>query len=111
MSLQPVFVSHSHQLNASQIVENTEKSRGSTEGDPGSPRQTINISSLVAPKKSTIEHRTSYMDESDTYNMLQVKTLGPLIDKSAHMKEMRGNLDKVQKYAMVKFGYQPDYIK
>ena len=51
------------------------------------------------------------MDDNDTHHMLQVKTLGPLIDKSAHLKEMRGNLDKVQQYAMVKFGYQPEYIK
>lgn len=43
--------------------------------------------------------------------MLKVKTLGPLFDKNAHMKEMRVNKDKVLQYAMMKFGYQPEYIK
>lgn len=93
MSLQPVFVSHSHQLNASQIVESADDSPGSR--GKQSPRQTFNVSSLVGPKKSTIEHKTAYMDDNDTHDMLKVKTLGPLIDKNAHMKEMRGNLDKV----------------
>ena len=95
MSLQPVFVSHSHQLNASQIVENADDTNDSRGGRQPSPRATFNVSSLVGPKKSTIEHKTAYMDDNDTHDMLKVKTLGPLIDKNAHMKEMRGNLDKM----------------
>ena len=51
------------------------------------------------------------MNESETLDMLKVKTLGPLFNMNAHLKEIRGNLDKVQKYAVQKFGYQPDYIK
>ena len=51
------------------------------------------------------------MNEQDTLDMLKVKTIGPHFDKNAHLKEIRSNRDKVQQYAMRKFGYQPEYIK
>jgi len=61
-------------------------------------------------KKATIDN-PSYLDHQDTQDLFHVKTLGPLINKTAHLKERRGHLDKIQKYAMDKFGYQAEYIK
>lgn len=67
--------------------------------DLSAAAQNASMAAWTGPKKSTIEHRTAYMDESETLDMLKVKTLAPLFDKNAHLKEIRGNLDKRQQYA------------
>lgn len=51
------------------------------------------------------------MPESETQDMLQVRNLSQHINRQEHMKLMRGQLEKMKKYARDKFGYQEDYIK
>jgi hypothetical protein len=43
--------------------------------------------------------------------MLQVRNLNEKFNREGHLVEMRGQQEKVKKYAQDKFGYRPNYIK
>lgn len=64
----------------------------------------LHLDSQARKPRSTITHDTVYVPQRDTNALLQVRNVGPL-DKVAHLRQMRGHLDKMKKFAMEKFGY------
>jgi hypothetical protein len=46
------------------------------------------------------------LDNIETENMLRVRNLNTFMNKDEHMKNMRGNLDRMKKFAQDKFGYK-----
>jgi hypothetical protein len=42
--------------------------------------------------------------------MLQVRNLNQEFNREEHLKDLRGHLDKMKKYAQDKFGYREQYL-
>jgi hypothetical protein len=68
-------------------------------------------SQTVSKRHSTIPHKASVsLDNTQTLGMLQVRNLNQEFNRAMHLKEIRGQLDKMRKYAQDKFGYREQYI-
>jgi len=60
-------------------------------------------------KKSTIEHTTINLPQSETQDMLKVRNLNQHLNRQEHLKLMRSQLDKMRKYARENLPYREEY--
>ena len=62
-------------------------------------------------RKSTIEHGTEYLNDTDTQGFLRVGGLNKHSNHAADKKRKRAPRDKVKHFAVKRFGYKPDYLR
>ena len=68
---------------------------------------TPEIPTTIAKRNSTIPHKGSFsLDNTHTKGMLICGGIGSQFNREGHLKEIRGQLDKMKKYAQDKFGYR-----
>ena len=73
--------------------------------------QALEVPTTIAKRHSTIPHKASFsLDNSQTQGMLMCGGIGSQFNREGHLKEIRGQLDKMKKYAQDKFGYRAQYI-
>lgn len=82
-----------------------EKAQGVTDRQLGNSMTDYSVALMPKKRKSTIEHGTEYLPETDTMNMLRVRNLSKHIDHKADLIRKQSPRDKVKKFAAQAFGY------